>query len=200
MKIQQVNVRDIQPYELNAKTHPAHQISGIAESIKQFGFTQPIVLDQHNTIVVGHARFAAAKSLQLKTVPCVKLGDIPDEQVNVLRLIDNKLAETPWDEKMLAEALLEVPVDFNFSVFNVDLLSAVTPKKQIDYNAEWSGMPEFDPVTQKNFRSIIVNFKTENDFKEFQKLIDQSISPEAKYIYHPKLQQRDLSVLEWADE
>ena len=105
MNIEEKRVADLIPYERNAKEHPQKQIEKIAESIKQYGFRIPILVDKNNVIISGHGRYAAAKQLNLDTVPCVCVCDLSDEQVKAFRLADNKVAESVWDNKILLEEL-----------------------------------------------------------------------------------------------
>lgn len=105
MEIKQISVDVITPYNKNAKKHDKKQVSNIAESIKQYGWTQPVVLDKDNIIVIGHGRFFAAKMLKLKEVPCVYVDSLTPEQVKALRIADNKLNESPWDLQLLAEEI-----------------------------------------------------------------------------------------------
>jgi DNA modification methylase len=111
-----INLKDITPYKGNAKKHNKQQIDNVAESIRQFGFVQPIVVDKNNVIVIGHCRYEAAKRLKLTEVPCVCVEDLNEEQVQKLRLLDNKLNESDWDMDLLAE---QVP-ELDFSGFDVD--------------------------------------------------------------------------------
>lgn len=105
MNIQNIDIKSIAPYKGNAKKHDKKQISNVAESIKQFGFVQPIVVDKDNVIVIGHCRYEAAKKLKLTEVPCVCVEDLNEEQVQKLRLLDNKLNESDWDMDLLAPRL-----------------------------------------------------------------------------------------------
>lgn len=105
MNVQNRSVKDIRPYEKNAKKHDKTQIANVAESIKQYGFVQPIVVDRDGVIVIGHCRFAAAKKLGMKEVPCVCVDELTDEQVKALRLVDNKSNESAWDMDLLADEL-----------------------------------------------------------------------------------------------
>ena len=73
MIVNKINIQDIKPYKNNAKKHDETQIKNVAESIKQFGFVQPIVLDKNNEIVIGHCRYEASKLLGLEEVPCVRV-------------------------------------------------------------------------------------------------------------------------------
>ncbi len=94
----------IKPYEKNAKKHPAAQVKKVAASIQEFGFNQPIVLDENNVIIVGHGRYEAAKLLGLTEVPVVQ-AKLTQEQANAYRLADNKLNESEWDMGLVIEEL-----------------------------------------------------------------------------------------------
>lgn len=119
MNIIEREVDKLIPYSKNAKKHDEAQISNVAESIKQFGFVQPVVVDKNGVIVIGHCRTLAAKKLGMKTVPCVMVDELTDEQVRALRIIDNKTNESPWDMEMLAEELADIDLsgfDFDFEI------------------------------------------------------------------------------------
>lgn len=105
MEIQYRRLDEITPYDKNAKIHDQTQISNVAESIKQYGFVQPVVIDRDGIIVIGHCRTLAAMKLGMETVPCVCVDDLTPEQVNALRLVDNKSNESPWDFDLLADEL-----------------------------------------------------------------------------------------------
>lgn len=104
------------PYDKNAKKHDKKQIDNVAESIKQYGFVQPVVIDKDGVIVIGHCRTLAAKKLKIKQIPCVCVDDLTPEQVNALRLVDNKSNESEWDFDLLAGELPEV----DLSAFDFD--------------------------------------------------------------------------------
>jgi DNA modification methylase len=99
-----IAIDKIFPYEKNAKKHPKKQIEQVAESIREFGFNQPIVVDKNNVIIVGHGRLEAAKLLDMKEVP-VLMVDLTEEQASAYRLADNKLNESEWDMKLVIEEL-----------------------------------------------------------------------------------------------
>lgn len=107
---------ELTPYERNTKKHDQKQIDNVAESIKQFGFVQPIVIDKDNVVVIGHCRLAAAKQLGLAQVPCLYVDNLTEEQVKALRIADNKTNESEWDIEMLR---LELP-DLDFFGFDFD--------------------------------------------------------------------------------
>lgn len=120
MEIKQMSVKDIVPYEKNAKKHPAQQVEHIANSIKEFGFQQPLVVDKNNVLVIGHGRLLAAKKLGMESVPCVCADDLTDEQIKALRLADNKTNESEWDFDLLDMELDDI-LDIDMSDFGFDL-------------------------------------------------------------------------------
>lgn len=91
----------IKPYERNAKKHPANQVEHIANSIREFGFRQPLVVDAENVLVIGHGRLLAAKKLGMAEVPVVRADDLTTDQIKALRLADNKTNESEWEEELL---------------------------------------------------------------------------------------------------
>ena len=105
MDVKNIPLGNIVPYAKNAKKHDKTQIKNVAESIKQYGFVQPIVVDRDGVIVIGHCRALAAKQLGMTEVPCVCVDDLTPEQVNALWLVDNKSNESDWDFDLLAEEL-----------------------------------------------------------------------------------------------
>lgn len=120
MDIKYINVKEIKPYEKNAKKHPAEQVEHIANSIREFGFQQPLVIDKNNVLVIGHGRLLAAKKLGMESVPCVCAEDLTDEQIKALRLADNKTNESEWDIGFLNTDLDDIlsldMSDFGFSI------------------------------------------------------------------------------------
>ena len=121
MEIRNISVKDLIPYDRNTKKHDKTQINNVAESIKQYGFVQPIVIDKNNVVVIGHCRLLAAKQLKMKEVPCVCVEDLTEEQVKALRIVDNKSNESEWDFDILPDELAELDLsDFDF-YFGIDV-------------------------------------------------------------------------------
>ena len=119
MEITNIKTEQLVPYDKNTKKHDKTQINNVAESIKQYGFVQPIVIDKDNVVVIGHCRLLAAKKLKMKEVPCVCVDDLTEEQVKALRIVDNKSNESEWDFDFLADELLEIDLsafDFDFGI------------------------------------------------------------------------------------
>ena len=109
MKVEQRRIGDINPYGKNAKKHPTEQIEKIAKSIASFGFNQPIVVDKHDVILVGHGRYLAAQYLDLSHVPVVTL-DLDEDKAKAYRLADNKLNESDWDMQLVIQELKELDI------------------------------------------------------------------------------------------
>ena len=125
MKVANKNLAELTPYAGNAKKHDSTQIANVAESIRQFGFVQPIVIDRDGVIVIGHCRALAAKKLGMKEVPCVCVDDLTPEEVNALRIVDNKSNESPWDFDILPDELADLDLsdfDFDFGLEDDDEL------------------------------------------------------------------------------
>lgn len=115
------NIKELKPYQKNAKKHPKEQVERIANSIKEFGFTQPVLIDKDNCVVAGHGRILGAKKAGLKQVPTICLDDLTEDQIKAYRLADNKLNESEWDWGLLDEELETLAEDIDMSLFGFDL-------------------------------------------------------------------------------
>ena len=127
MKIIQRNVLDLIPYVNNSRTHSEAQVIQIASSIKEFGFTNPILTDGDNGIIAGHGRLMAAKKIGMEEVPTIELSHLSEAQKKAYIIADNKLAlNSGWDDAMLAIEFAELE-DFGFDLeltgFDLDELS-----------------------------------------------------------------------------
>ena len=109
-------IKELKPYKKNAKKHPKTQVEQIANSIKEFGFTQPVLIDKDNNVVAGHGRVLGAKKAGLKEVPTLCLDDLTEEQIKAYRLVDNKLNESGWDDGLLKQSLEEIE-EINMDLF-----------------------------------------------------------------------------------
>src|SRR5271165_3185263 len=127
--IEVMPVRRLRPYGKNARTHSRQQIQQIAESIRSFGFTNPVLISDENEIIAGHGRVEAAKLIGLQSVPTVRLSHLDAAQRRAYVLADNKLAlNAGWDGEVLAielQALIDMEFDVEstgFSLAEVDLV------------------------------------------------------------------------------
>ena len=131
LEVQYRPIGDLKPRAGNPRSHSRRQIRQIAESIKEFGFTNPLLIDDAGGILAGHGRIEAAKLLGLETVPTIRLSDMTEPQRRAYVLVDNKLAENAgWDQELLApelQYLTELELDFDptitgFEAAEIDIL------------------------------------------------------------------------------
>lgn len=108
-KLEYLPITKLSAYETNSRTHSKDQIAQIAASISEFGFTNPVLIDQENTIIAGHGRVEAAKQLGLDEVPCIRLSHLTEFQKKAYVIADNKLAlNAGWDELLLRNEVLDL--------------------------------------------------------------------------------------------
>ena len=111
-------ISEIKPYDKNPRKNDG-AVEYVANSIKEFGFKQPIVIDKDNVIVCGHTRYKASKKLKLKEVPCIVADDLTEEQIRAYRLADNKVSEKAlWDDDFLMEEIEAIDIDM--TIFGFD--------------------------------------------------------------------------------
>jgi len=102
MKIEQIATSKLIPYANNARTHNETQVAQIAGSIRQFGFNNPVLIDDQDTIIAGHGRVLAARMLDMDKVPCIRLTHLTESQRKAYIIADNKIAlNSGWDEELL---------------------------------------------------------------------------------------------------
>lgn len=106
MKLETLNIADIREYDRNARTHSPAQVRQIAASIREFGFNDPVAVDEDNVLIEGHGRLAAARLLNMIEVPALRLGHLTPAQRDAYVLAHNRIAlNSGWDEDMLREVL-----------------------------------------------------------------------------------------------
>jgi len=107
MKIETIPIGDLVPYARNSRTHSEEQVAQIAASIKEFGFTNPVLIDSEGGIIAGHGRVLAARQFGISEVPCIRLSHLTEAQRRAYVIADNKLAlNSGWDEEKLSSELL----------------------------------------------------------------------------------------------
>lgn len=122
MNIQEINIKELKPYEKNPRKNE-EAVKYVAESIKKFGFKVPLVIDKNNVIITGHTRYKASIELGLEKVPCIIADDLTEEQIKAFRLVDNKVAEkSNWDYDLLKDELNEI-LDIDMSIFDFEDLA-----------------------------------------------------------------------------
>lgn len=135
MNIVKKRTAELVPYKRNTKMHDRRQILNVAESIRQYGFVQPIVIDKNNVVVIGHCRLAAALELDMQEVPCVCVDDLTPKQVKALRIVDNKTNESPWYFDILGGELEEIDLSaFDFDFGFEDEEEQPKDREEVAYN------------------------------------------------------------------
>ena len=166
----------------------------------EFGFTNPILIDENNMIIAGHGRLEAAKVLLLDDVPCVVLVGLTDAQKQAYVIADNKLAlNATWNEELLRQEINNLrDLDFNLDLvgFTAEEMATLFLEREdgeVDAMAEWEGMPEFDQESSESFRHVIVHFENQSDVDEFFSIIGQSDTGKTKSTWFPERERRDTA-------
>jgi len=154
MIINNKKVTELIPYVNNARTHNEEQVLQIAASIKEFGFTNPVLIDGENGIIAGHGRLMAAKKLGLEEVPTIELSHLSEAQRKAYILADNKLAlNSGWDNDLLAIEFAELKLldfDLDLTGFSSEEIGALTPEEIPPGLTDEDSVPELpeEPVTK----------------------------------------------------
>jgi ParB family chromosome partitioning protein len=158
MNIEQIDVTQLRPYEKNARIHTETQINQLVNSMKKWGWTIPILIDEENNILAGHGRYEAGKILEYDKVPCIRTNGWSEQQKKAYIIADNKLAEnSSWDMGLYFNELKNLNDDgFDLSFIGVE---------------NWSSM-EFSPMLEPQSNSSLV---TESDFGVAENNISKQI-------------------------
>ena len=126
MKIIEMRIKDLVPYENNPRRNEK-AVDAVANSIKEFGFQNPIIIDKNNVIISGHTRRLAAIRLGLDKVPCCIAEDLTEEQIRAFRLADNRVASfATWDEDKLKQEIANIlEIDLSEFGFKKDMIANV---------------------------------------------------------------------------
>jgi len=146
MQIEQLKVGDLIPYVNNSRTHSDEQVTQVASSIKEFGFTNPILIDGDGGIIAGHGRLMAAKKLGLVEVPCIRLGHLSEAQRKAYVIADNQLAlNSGWDLdtlKLEIDRLGELDFDIELLGFDDDFLTSLIIEEPSEGLTDEDAVPE----------------------------------------------------------
>ena len=151
LEVAYIATTDVIPYANNPRTHSEQQVAQVAASIKEFGFNNPILIDEHNGIIAGHGRLAAAQKLGMDLVPTITLAGLTEAQKKAYVIADNKLTENGgWDYDLLAveiERLKELEVDVDLTGFDAEELQVITQDVAFDPASEdeQGKLDELDP-------------------------------------------------------
>ena len=174
MQIETIPTIDLIPYVNNSRTHSEEQVTQIAASIMEFGFTNPILIDDNNGIIAGHGRLMAAKKLDLVEVPVIRLSDLTEAQRKAYVIADNKLAlNAGWDFEALTNDIARLKeMDFNIGLLGFGEAELETI---LGADIDMSILDELDDDEVDSFeenvrRGIQIEFEAE-DYDEAQELI-----------------------------
>lgn len=162
MEIINKTIAELVPYAKNPRKND-EAVKYVAESIKQFGFKVPIIVDKNNVIVAGHTRYRAAKMIGLEEVPCIIADDLTDEQIQAFRLADNKVAEiAEWDEELLTIELADI-VNIDMEDFGF-VLGEEEPEKEEPPEVE------FTEVLEEEHNYVVLYFNNKIDWLQAETL------------------------------
>lgn len=151
LSITQMPVESLVPYARNARTHSPEQVRQLADSIREFGFTNPVLIDGENEIIAGHGRVLAAQQLGMSSVPCIQLTHLTEVQKRAYVIADNKLAlNAGWDEALLRselDALADMKFDLDVIGFDESEISALLGA--VDPGIPGAGTEPANPYTGK---------------------------------------------------
>ena len=158
MKIETIKIEDLREYPNNAKKHPQHQIEQIISSIKEFGFNDPIAIDENNMIFEGHGRFKALQQMGTKEVPCIRITGLTDQQKKAYILVHNKLTmNTGFDEAKL-ETELQAIKSIDMSKYDFEVYDS----KEVE---------ELNIEAETGINTITLNFN-EDQYQEIMEASD----------------------------
>lgn len=147
MEIVNKKIEELIPYKNNSRTHSEEQIEQIVSSIKEFGFTNPILIDEDNNIIAGHGRLLGAKKLDMKEVPCIVLKNLTETQKKAYIIADNKMAlNASWNDELLKlelESLKDLDFDLDLTGFNENEIDEILNPVTID----WSDVDDLSEQT-----------------------------------------------------
>lgn len=146
MEIIYKKVDELIPYINNSRTHSEEQVNQICASINEFGFTNPLLIDEKDNIIAGHGRLLASKKLKMEEVPCIVLSGLTEAQKKAYIIADNKMAlNAGWDDELLKielENLKELDFDLDLTGFNVDELDDILGKNEEEKEIIEDEVPE----------------------------------------------------------
>jgi ParB-like chromosome segregation protein Spo0J len=196
LKVIYINKDEIKPFKDNPRLHSELQIKQIMNSIKEFGFVNPILIDEKNIILAGHGRYRASEMLNMDKIPTVQISNLTSEQKKALVIADNKITQnSEWSNDLLWQQVKELNnLGFNLDILgfdNSEMLPMLDDNTVTDFASEWENMPEFIQEDAQAYRTIKVHFNADRDVEVFSKLIGQKLTDKTKSIWHPQQEKND---------
>ena len=155
------DINDLQMYENNPRKN-SDAVQYVANSIQQFGFKVPIIIDKNNMIVCGHTRYKAARRLKMAKVPCIMADDLDEDQIRAFRLADNKVAEmATWDyDRLEQEFMLIDPLEFDIADFGF------FPNYEPDEDEEENEDGDTDMTVSEKSYTLVIDCESKAEQKD----------------------------------
>lgn len=174
MEIVYKKISELKPYKNNSRTHNKYQINQIVESIKEYGFTNPVLIDENNMIIAGHGRCMAGKQMGMKEVPCIVLSGLSDTQKQAYIIADNKLAlNAGWNDELLKielQNLKDKEFDLSLTGFDENELNKIFIE-DLDIEDEEEKV-EFTEILGEEHNYIVLYFDNEVDWLQAESLFN----------------------------
>lgn len=210
-KLETIDVNDLLPYANNPKEHPEEQVKKIADSIHEYGYTVPIIVDADNRIIAGHGRYQAIQEYTgIKDVAVIRRDDMTEAQVKAFRVADNKIAESTWELESLGTELEQLAeqdeINMELTGFNDDELDAFIDDIETDGPPaprdayDDAGMPEYENENKTPEYSLKVNFRNEEDLQLFNECVESKVTTDTPSIWFPKQEHRDVKDMDWEND
>lgn len=193
MQIHTISIHNIKAYENNPRKITDEAVDKVANSIQEFGFKVPVILDKNNVIVCGHTRILAAKKLGLEEIPCVVADDLTDEQIKAFRLADNKLSElSGWDFEKLDIELEGLDFNFDMSDFGFECYDdgsnffSRKERNDTSYQEDNDEYNEFlDKFNNKNKKTSDDCYTPENIYEAVIEWVENEYKVDKKFFLRP---------------
>ncbi len=165
MQIENIPIGDLKAYDKNSRTHSKKQVAQVVASIKEFGFTNPLLVDEGNTLIAGHGRLMAAKELKMDEIPCVRLSHLSEAQKKAYVIADNKIAlNSGWDDDLLKSELADLDdLGFDVSVTGFDDIL-----EDAGMGGEQEGEVKFSEYLNEAHNYVVLYFENDIDWLQAQ--------------------------------
>jgi len=197
MEIIETPIESIILSDYNPREITDHDYQALKNSISEFGFVEPIVVNKtDNRIVGGHMRYRAATDLGIKTVPCIFI-ELTENKAKILNIALNRISGR-WDigklEKLVYDISQLPDLDIKLTGLEDWELKLYNPGDKSDINVDemWQNMPEYGVGREKPYQTVFVHFRSEEDVKNFAELVNQKITEYTKYIWIPYREKEDI--------
>lgn len=172
LEIAYVATTDLIPYANNPRTHSEQQVAQVAASIQEFGFNNPILIDEHNSIIAGHGRLAAAQKLDMNTVPTILLEGLSEAQRKAYVIADNKLGlNSGWDDDLLRVEIERLgELDFDLDILGWDVVPEFVDEPDYSLLDDESLSDEVDDIGRGVKKAIQIEFEVDH-YEEAQELV-----------------------------